>query len=251
MFGTTYAQPAGPVSGCNRTFGVDVHSVSLSTNFFSSTTAAAHATAAASSSSSVARPTASVASSSTSAPAATSVLGSDGYCAKCQTHHKFICVHNKRFAYSQECTGQRQQILPIMLVGDAGTAVGSRLKGHTRRGGTKLRKWHMRQGPVALTDEFRTSKTCVFCFRPVELARSRRIVNGVAKIVRVNGAVVCLHPDCVSYKAGYCTKGRDAHAALNIALAGATRCLHPSGTVLSPYSRVRINTTPAPITTGP
>ncbi|CAO3569992.1 unnamed protein product [Mortierella alpina] len=52
------------------------------------------------------------------------------------------------------------QIMPVLFIGDAGTGVGSRIKGHARRGGGKMRSRHRRYCPVAITDEFRTSKTC-------------------------------------------------------------------------------------------
>lgn len=44
--------------------------------------------------------------------------------------------------------------------------------------------------------------------------------KGKFKAVRVNGTVECTDPDCISYKAGYCIRGRDANAALNIVIAG-------------------------------
>lgn len=51
-----------------------------------------------------------------------------------------------------------------MSIGNQGTGIGSRLKGHTRRGGKKLLKEHCRYAVIATTDEFRSSKPCPFCF---------------------------------------------------------------------------------------
>ncbi|KAF9559819.1 hypothetical protein EC968_006476 [Mortierella alpina] len=107
-----------------------------------------------------------------------------------------------------------------MFVGDAGTCVGSRLKGHTKWGGKRLRRVHMASCPVVITDEYRTSKTCSYCYEEVELATARRIVHGMEKMVRVHGAVECTNDKCPSFKVGYTTKPRDPHAALAIALSG-------------------------------
>ncbi|KAI8347574.1 hypothetical protein B0O80DRAFT_371519, partial [Mortierella sp. GBAus27b] len=117
--------------------------------------------------------------------------------------------------------------------GNAGTCAGSRLKGHCRGGG--LSKEHAKVCPVIMTDEYCTSKTCCFCFAPVELVPVKRLVNGVMKQVRCNGAVRCINPDCISVKAGYSVKPRDTNAAMNIALAGASQLLTSSR--LPPFRR--------------
>ncbi|KAI8360969.1 hypothetical protein B0O80DRAFT_374245, partial [Mortierella sp. GBAus27b] len=106
------------------------------------------------------------------------------------------------------------------FIGDAGTAVGSRLKGHARRGGTKIRAQHSQRGVVINTNEHMTSKTCPFCFGRTTLASSRRMIDGKAKVVRINGAMQCLNPACISFKAGYSIRPRDSQGAVNIAIAG-------------------------------
>ncbi|CAO3565152.1 unnamed protein product [Mortierella alpina] len=130
-------------------------------------------------------------------------------------------------------------IMPILFIGDAGTGVGSRIKGHARRAGGKMRSRHRRYCPVAITDEFRTSKTCAYCQTQVRLARSRRVdkTKRLIKTVNVNGAIECYNPDCVSVVCGYVTKPRDPHAAVNIALAGASPHLDSSQRTLPPYTR--------------
>ncbi|KAF9919554.1 hypothetical protein BGZ65_012037, partial [Modicella reniformis] len=82
------------------------------------------------------------------------------------------------------------RMMPIHCIGDAGTGVGLRLKGFARRGGRKFRKEHSRYTMVAVTPEYRTSKTCAFCFSTLQKARYRR------------------H--------GHNTTNRDQHAAFNI-----------------------------------
>ncbi|KAK3825497.1 MAG: hypothetical protein J3Q66DRAFT_278143 [Benniella sp.] len=124
-----------------------------------------------------------------------------------------------------------------MITGLAGTGVGSRIGGHTRRGGKKLRHEHQQHCVVALTDEFRTSKVCVYCFHQVQQARSRRLINGEIKTVRVHGALECTNPACPSFQEGYTIKPRDPHAAVAIALAGISALSNPQRQPIAPFSR--------------
>lgn len=133
----------------------------------------------------------------------------------------------------------RMLVVPIMLTGIAGTGVGSRIGGHARRGGGKLREQHRKHGVVAMTNEFRTSKTCVFCFEQVQLARATRDIKGTSKRVTLNGGIECINPDCVSFKCGYTTRGRDSNAALAIAIAGASNLLSDNRTTIAPFTRTK------------
>jgi hypothetical protein len=112
------------------------------------------------------------------------------------------------------------------------------LKGHARRGMKKIRQQHSIHGHVGTTDEFNTSKTCPFCFSRVVLHRARRTVDGVEKkVVRLNGAVECVHPTCPARKLHYTTRGRDTNAAANIALSGASVVLAADNLPLPCYRR--------------
>ncbi|KAG0258671.1 hypothetical protein DFQ27_004523 [Actinomortierella ambigua] len=91
------------------------------------------------------------------------------------------------FQHVKECPSRRHVVQPILLIGDSGTGVGSRIKGHARRSGGKMRAQHIRYCTIGMMDEYRTSKTCVFCFHQVRLARHRRMVKGQEKLVNVNG----------------------------------------------------------------
>ncbi|KAI8345404.1 hypothetical protein B0O80DRAFT_394555 [Mortierella sp. GBAus27b] len=124
-----------------------------------------------------------------------------------------------------------------MFIGAAGTGVGSRIKGHARRGGNKLRQEHARYCPVAVTDEFNTSKVCLDCFERLRPARSRRIVNGSARTTRVNGSLECTNPDCSSFRNGRALKTRDVNSAAAIAIAGASTHLRQDRKRLPPFSR--------------
>jgi len=162
-----------------------------------------------------------------------SVSPIDGFCDLCQCFHVSNSPESTFFTHPGFRFNQLPKVAPIMLIGDAGTCVGSRLSGHLRRGGGRMRHEHARYSVVALQDEYMTSQTCVFCFSRTRLARAFR--DG--KLVNVRGAVVCQNPDCISNRMGYTTKPRDNHAALAIALAGAHILLDPSRRALPCFSR--------------
>jgi hypothetical protein len=167
----------------------------------------------------------------------------DGYCNECQSHH-LINSFDGPFTHAKNCTRTaKMEVLPVMLIGNAGTSFGSRIKGHARRGGKKMRKEHQKNCVVGITDEYRTSKVCIYCFQEVRVARSRRMVKGKSKMVRVHGALECINPACPSFKEGYTIKARDPHAATAIAIAGGCALLSTSHKTLPPFSRVPIEST--------
>jgi len=97
----------------------------------------------------------------------------------------------------------------VMLTGTAGTCVGSRIKGHAPRGGGKLRGEHRRYAVVDMTNEFCTSKTCVYWYSRIRQANTRRLINGGMKAIRLNGAVECIEPSCLSLKGRHTIDSRD------------------------------------------
>jgi hypothetical protein len=182
-------------------------------------------------------------STSSSAPA----ISNNGYCTGCKTHHRPELVpdnshpSNRRLVlkHVQGCPKSRPVVIPLFLHGAAGTGAGSRLKGNNRMGGNSIPHRHMRFGPVCKTNEHNSSKTCPFCFELVRLVRAKRQKKGKTRIVRVNGAVECTNNRCVSYRAGYCIRGRDANAALNIAIAGYSQLVSQRRDTLPPFSPKR------------
>ncbi|KAF9989875.1 hypothetical protein BGZ79_004917, partial [Entomortierella chlamydospora] len=64
----------------------------------------------------------------------------DGWCVRCQCHHIPTAVESKAFRHLGCCPRTVPEVLPILLIGDAGTCVGSRLGGQARRGGAKMRE---------------------------------------------------------------------------------------------------------------
>lgn len=115
--------------------------------------------------------------------------------------------------------------------------VNSPIKGHSRRGMKKIREQHRDYGHIGITNEYNTSKTCPFCFSRVVLHRARRIVDGKKLVVRLNGAIECVHPRCPARRLKYTTRGRDANAAANIALSGASIVLSSDRQPLPPFRR--------------
>jgi hypothetical protein len=142
-----------------------------------------------------------------------------GYCDGCEDY-EIAKIRPEGFKHPTHCIKTRPEIRYMGFIGDAGTGVGSRLKGHARRGGGKIREQHRQHGTVVMTNEFMTSKTCPFCFCRTKLARSRRLIDNQVKTVNVNGALECCNPACPAFKVGYTVRPRDGQAAVNIAIAG-------------------------------
>jgi len=134
---------------------------------------------------------------------------------------------------SADCNHQHRPKTPIMLIGTAGTSVGSRIGGHARRGGGKMRRNHCRYVTVGMTNEYNTSQTCSTCFLPIVHPRIRKFVKGTWKTVTNNGTSVCLNQDCPTYQAGTNSRNRDVQAAECIAMAGASLLL--TGRTLPPF----------------
>ena len=111
------------------------------------------------------------------------------------------------------------------------------IKGHSLRGTKKIREQHRIYGHVGITNEYNTSKTCPYCFSKVVLHKARRVFDGVEKVVRLNGAIECVHPWCPSRRIKYTTRGRDVNAAANIALSGASIILAADHQPLPPFRR--------------
>jgi hypothetical protein len=144
-------------------------------------------------------------------------------------------------AYSKICGNEKKQICssvegPTDVIYCVGhwQGVNCTIKGHSRRGMKKIRKQYCALGSVGITNEYNTSKLCSHCFSRVVLHRVRRTINGVERVVRLNGAVNCVNPRCLARNT---TRGRDANAAANIALSGASVLLSADGQPLPPFRR--------------
>jgi hypothetical protein len=125
--------------------------------------------------------------------------------------------------------------IQVMCIGMAGTGAGTRIGGHLKYGGAKVRARHRRYATVCMTNEYMTSQTCSTCFHPVVRAQKRVLVDGKWKTKSVSGSSVCYNGDCPSYQRGCNTKNRDVEAAVNIAMAGISRMT--TGSTLPPFER--------------
>jgi hypothetical protein len=101
---------------------------------------------------------------------------------------------------------ERYCCIPVILIGNAGTGVGSRIKGHNRRGGKWLREIHRRHTPVCIVNEHKSSQTCCFCFMPI--------------IHPTNGSSLCVNTSCISYLYGLACRSQDLLSAMIIAISG-------------------------------
>ncbi|KAF9291819.1 hypothetical protein BGZ74_000328 [Mortierella antarctica] len=170
-------------------------------------------------------------------PPMTSVSTLTGHCENCGKYHLQCMNGNREYVYDPVCPDNQKKALPVMLIGDSGTGVGSFIHGNERRGGKKLRHHHMHSSVVCITSEYRTSKTCSMCLWRIRLAKAIRTIKGKRHWVSVHGAVECLNKDCPSVQQGHCVKSRDGNATLNIGLAATSTLMHDSRKTLFQFSR--------------
>ncbi|KAF7726709.1 hypothetical protein EC973_008483 [Apophysomyces ossiformis] len=112
-------------------------------------------------------------------------------------------------------SGKKTNVL-LMMIGSVGTGVCSPIRGHCRRGGKQLREQHLQQTSVGMTNEFRSSQLCPYCYQVLSHLNKKK--DGYIK--KNFGTVICTNSECISVKKGYGSRGRDQNAALNIAVAG-------------------------------
>ena len=120
-----------------------------------------------------------------------------------------------------------------MLVGTAGTATGSRIKGQQKRGGSKINADHRQHAVVGMTDENMTSKTCMACNGPI--SRPKGYDPTTKRRKAVNGSSLCTNTECPLYLTARATQNRDCQSAMCIAFAGAHKLL--TGKTIHPFSR--------------
>ncbi|KAF9578121.1 hypothetical protein BGW38_006245, partial [Lunasporangiospora selenospora] len=180
-----------------------------------------------------------------------SVSAEDGGCTSCRIYHVPRSSGQRQFTHLRQFPKEDKKRIPVLLISNAGTGVGSRIGGHARRGGGKMRRECMLHCTVGITSEYRTSRTCIFCFQETRLARARRIIQGVVKVVRVNGVIECVNPKCLSLKCGDSIRPQDAHSAVVIAIVGASNLFSPTRTTLPLFQQQQrpLGIAVAPITT--
>ncbi|KAK3806373.1 MAG: hypothetical protein J3Q66DRAFT_119334 [Benniella sp.] len=157
-----------------------------------------------------------------------------GYCEACGEYESEK-IGSGNFHHPETCVKHKPEVRLVGCLGDAGTGFGSRLGGHSRRGGGKLRAEHRQNATVAMTDEHLTSKTCPFCFQRTRPAKGRRIVGEEIKTVSINGAMECTNQHCESFQAGYTIKSRDGQASHNIGTTGGYTLLSVNKEAMPPF----------------
>lgn len=158
-------------------------------------------------------------------------------------------LYRTRRGYERAAVKERRYVMKsvpskkvIHCIGDQGTGVGSRIRGHRRRGGKIFERLHGKYTTVAITDEFRTTKLCPYCFKTcVHPSYTKVLPGGKTISKRRLGASLCVNPNCPAKKFHYTTRPRDGQAALSIALVGASTMLNDDPQPLPPFNRVNTN----------
>lgn len=104
-----------------------------------------------------------------------------------------------------------------MFIGDRGTGVGSRIKGFRRYGGRWKEQMHGEAVNVCITDENRTSQTCLFCYNKLIHPKTQ---TGENRYRSIKGTLLCANPLCISVIKQKAAKSRDALSSLAIGLVG-------------------------------
>jgi len=188
--------------------------------------------------------------SSSSSTQPNSINSATGYCHICRTYHPPIIESvtgcpdestQQHLVYRVACPKTKPQLISIIAYGAAGTGVGSRIGGNLRWGGNWLRRLLLQLDMVVvLTDEYNTTRMCVYCHHRMEEAKSTRLVGAETKTRSTRGSMCCLNPDCQAVKKGYAMRPRDSNAAVGILLSAMTIMLRPPDQPpwpIEPYSR--------------
>lgn len=101
-----------------------------------------------------------------------------------------------------------------------------------------MRSQHRRYAVIGMTNEFRSSQTCIFCFEQTRLAKGwRKGKDGTVKLSKLHGAIECFNPACPSFQVGYTIRPRDTHSAVAIMIAGASLLLSPDRRPIAPFDQ--------------
>lgn len=129
----------------------------------------------------------------------------------CSQERKYIKSEDGEYIKKRDRHNQS-----ILFIGDRGTGVGSRIKGHLRYGGHWKSNNHSLYTSVCITNEFNTSQACAFCFE--KITHPVKMVNG--KLKTINGTSVCSNSKCLLVINKRSHQPRDSQSALLIGLSG-------------------------------
>ncbi|KAL0095493.1 hypothetical protein J3Q64DRAFT_1629365, partial [Phycomyces blakesleeanus] len=83
-----------------------------------------------------------------------------------------------------------------IFIGVWGTGVGFRIKGFRKYGGKWKQKIHGEAANVCITNECKTSQTCIFCFSPLTSPRIPGKKEGSYKINK--DVFLCINLNCIT-----------------------------------------------------
>lgn len=88
-----------------------------------------------------------------------------------------------------------------------------------------MEEMRSKRGNVCLTNEHRTSQTCLYCFEQLE--HPFRVERKGERLLKLytKGSFMCVNPKCVSFKHGRALKSRDALSSLAIGFSGLSSVL--------------------------
>ncbi|KAI8097363.1 uncharacterized protein BX664DRAFT_383664 [Halteromyces radiatus] len=118
-----------------------------------------------------------------------------------------------------------------MTIGDRGTSTGSWIGGQRELASYRI---HERRGVVAITNEHRSSQTCVSCYQKVVRPKRTVVKDGKQYIKNNDGTSLCVNPRCIAVKKGKDVQGSDRMASVAICLAGVHGI--KTGQALPPFS---------------
>lgn len=121
-----------------------------------------------------------------------------------------------------------------MFMGDRGTDVASIIKSHRRYRGQWEQNRHSRDVAVCITNEHKTSQTCIYCFDQIRHPTARYSVSGKTAKRRVNGTLTGLNRQCILWQERRSCQTRDTVSAAAIALSSLDMTLF--GEALPPFN---------------
>lgn len=130
-----------------------------------------------------------------------------------------LCSKERRYAQGDE----KKHL--IMMIGDRGFGYGSRIKGFRRYGGKWKPQLHGKNTTVCITNEHKTSQTCVYCFSPIVHPMQRQFSGGKEIRKECRGAFQCINSKCISVINKKSIQTRDKVSALAIGLSGMSHLL--------------------------
>ncbi|KAL0092403.1 hypothetical protein J3Q64DRAFT_1623990, partial [Phycomyces blakesleeanus] len=105
-----------------------------------------------------------------------------------------------------------------LFIGDQGTGAGFQIKAFRKCSGKWKQNIHGEAVNICITNECKTSQSCILCFSPLTSPRIPGKKEGSYKVNK--GTFLCINLRCITVKNRCSSSPRDALLALAIALVG-------------------------------